>query len=155
MTGSPRTGHGEPTGPGADRKTERFPWQLGFSVLAWLILGAVLVVSALTASTSTSEADQASIDQVQGTLGSSAVATGNASAHPTLWLLLGLVVLLGALLLLIGQGWARHVLAVLGVVAVIVFAINGRWEALVAFAALVLGTVPLLAPSAHRYLSAR
>jgi hypothetical protein len=155
MTGSPRTGHSDSNGPGSDRRADRFPWQLGFAVLAWVILGAVLVVSALTVPTSTSEADQASINQVQGTLGSSAVATDNTAAHRTLWLLLGLAVLLAALLLLIGQGWARHALAVLGVVAVIVFAINGRWEAIVAFAALVLGTVPLLAPSAHRYLSSR
>jgi len=59
------------------------------------------------------------------------------SAHPTLLLLVGLAVLLMALLLLIGQGWARHVLAVLGVIAVILFALGGRWEAVVAFAALV------------------
>jgi len=45
------------------------------------------------------------------------------------------------------------VLAVLGVIAVILFALGGRWEAVVAFAALVVGAVALLAPSANRYLS--
>ena len=156
MTGIPPTEHGEPAGPdgvGSVRgKERRFPWQLGLAVAAWVVLGALLIVSALNSNSTTSGADQASIDKIQGALGDSAVAT-HSTAHPTLMLLLGLVVLLGALLLLIGQGWARYLLAVLGVVAVILFAAGGRWEAIVAFAALLVGTVPLLAPSAYRYLA--
>jgi hypothetical protein len=166
MTATPPPGFGEPSGP-ADasrasagdsagdstvRSEPRFPWQLGLSVLAWVVLGALLVVSALSTSSTTSGADQGSIDKIQGTLGTSAVATDN-SSHPTLLLVVGLMVLLMALLLLIGQGWARHVLGVLGVIAVILFALGGRWEAVIAFAALVVGAVALLAPSVNRYLS--
>ncbi|HEX4248000.1 MAG TPA: hypothetical protein VH008_09035 [Pseudonocardia sp.] len=165
MTGTSPTEHGQPSGPdGADSggqglpsgsvsdRERRFPWQLGLSIVAWVVLGALLVVSALGSNSTTSGADQASISKIQGSLGDSSVAT-DSSGHPTILLLLGLAVLLMALLLLIGQGWARYVLAVLGVVAVILFAVGGRWETVVAFAALVIGTVPLLAPSTHRYLS--
>jgi hypothetical protein len=169
MTGTSPTEHGQPSGPdgadaGADSggqggagssvsdRERRFPWQLGLSVVAWVVLGALLIVSALGTSSTTGGADQASVDKIQGSLGDSAVAT-DTSSHPTLLLLLGLAVLLMALLLLIGQGWARYALAVLGVLAVILFAVGGRWEAVVAFAALVVGVVPLLAPSTHRYLS--
>ena len=153
MTGNPST---EPAyGSRVDGDGRKFPWQLGFSVLAWVILGAVLIVAALSATDSTSGADQASIDTIRNALGESSVAVAKANAAPTLWLILGAVVLLLSLLLLLGQGWTRHVLAVLGVVSVIAFALHGRWEAVVAFAALVLGAVPLLAPSAHRYLSGR
>ncbi|HEV7787666.1 MAG TPA: hypothetical protein VGP05_01530 [Pseudonocardia sp.] len=163
MTGTPPTAHGEsngrddagaesPVGAAAEAKEQGFPWQLGLAVVAWVILGALLIVSALGSSSTSGGADQASVDKIQGTLGDSAVAT-NTAAHPTLMLLLGLVVLLMALLLLIGQGWARLVLGVLGVLAVILFAVGGRWEAIIAFAVLVVGSVPLLAPSAHRYLS--
>jgi hypothetical protein len=155
MTGTPHIGHGESNGAtaGADRKSgRRFPWQLGVAVAAWMVLGVLLIVSALI-SGSTSDADQGSVDQIQSQLGSSAVSTGPSTGHPALWLLLGLVTLLLALLLLIRQGWARYALAVLGVIAVVVLASSGRWEAIVAFAMLVVGSVPLLAPSAHRYLT--
>jgi 1,4-dihydroxy-2-naphthoate octaprenyltransferase len=163
MTGTPPTEHGEsngrddagaesPVGAAAEAKEQGFPWQLGLAVVAWVVLGALLIVSALGSSSTSGGADQASVDKIQGTLGDSAVAT-NTTAHPTLMLLLGLVVLLMALLLLIGQGWARLALGVLGVLAVILFAVGGRWEAIIAFAALIVGTVPLLAPSAHRYLT--
>ncbi|MDT7599621.1 MAG: hypothetical protein QOK26_1698 [Pseudonocardiales bacterium] len=163
MTETPPTEHGEsngrddagagsPVGAAAQAKEQGFPWQLGLAVVAWVILGALLIVSALGSSSTSGGADQASVDKIQGTLGDSAVAT-NTTAHPTLMLLLGLVVLLMALLLLIGQGWARLALGVLGVLAVILFAVGGRWEAIIAFAALIVGTVPLLAPSAHRYLT--
>ena len=62
MSGSPSTEHGEPTGPdgsdGSDAAEERglsavlapkqsFPWQVGVSVVAWLLLGGLLVASAL------------------------------------------------------------------------------------------------------------
>lgn len=130
----------------------RFPWQLGVAVAAWVVLGVLLVMSGLNPGPSANEADQASVDQIRNALGDTAVAAHSAG-HPTLLLLAGFAILLLSLLLLIGQGWARHVLALAGVAAVILFALGGRWETLVAFAALVIGTVPLLAPSAHRYLT--
>jgi hypothetical protein len=70
-------------------------------------------------------------------------------------LVLGLLTLLMALLLLIGQGWSRFVLALLAVVAMILWALDGRWEAIVAFAILVIGSSLLFPPKVLRYLSAR
>jgi hypothetical protein len=167
MSGSPSTEHGDATGPdgldGSDAAEERglsavlapkqsFPWQVGVSVVTWLLLGGLLVASALGIASTTGGADQGSVDQIQGALGQSAVATspGNGQ-HPTLYLLLGGAVLLMALMLLIGQGWARHVLGVLGVVAVIFFAVGGgSWQAIVSFVLLAAGAVLLLnSPSVH------
>lgn len=131
-----------------------FPWQLGVAVVVWAALGALLVISALTGSMSSEGPDQASIDAIRNNLGDTAVAT-SASSHPTLLLLCGLMMLLMAVLLLLGQGWARYVLGVLGILAMVLLALGSRWEAIIAFAVLVLGTVPLLAPSTHRYLAGR
>ena len=131
-----------------------FPWQLGVAVVVWAALGALLVTSALTGSTTSEGPDQASVDAIRNNLGDTAVSTGS-SSHPTLLLLCGLMVLLMGVLLLLGQGWTRYVLGVLGILAMVLFAMDGRWEAIIAFGALVLGTVPLLAPSTHRYLAGR
>lgn len=163
MSGTPSTEHGEPTGPDGSEDErgltaalapkQSFPWQVGVSVVAWLLLGALLIASALGVTTSSSEADQGSVDQIQGALGQSAVSTAPANGqHPTLYLLLGGAVLLMSLMLLIGQGWARHVLSVLGLVAVIFFAIGGRWEAIAAFVLLAVGAVLLLNRPSVRYL---
>ncbi|MBO0873542.1 MAG: hypothetical protein J2P19_09115 [Pseudonocardia sp.] len=131
-----------------------FPWQLGVAVVVWAALGALLVISALTGSMSSEGPDQASIDAIRNNLGDTAVAT-SASSHPTLLLLCGLMMLLMAVLLLLGQGWARYVLGVLGILAMVLLALDSRWEAIIAFAVLVLGTISLLAPSTHRYLAGR
>ena len=134
---------------------QSFPWQLGVSVVAWLLLGGLLVASALGITSTSGQADQGSVDQIQGALGQSAVATGPSNGqHPTLYLLAGGLVLLMSLMLLIGQGWARHVLSVAGVVAVIFFAVGGRFvEAIAAFVLLAIGAVLLLNRPALRYLT--
>lgn len=135
-------------------RTRGFPWQLGVAVAAWAALGALLVISALTGSTTSEGPDQASVEAIRNNLGDTSVAAGS-SSHPTLLLLCGLLVVLMAVLLLLGQGWARYVLGVLGIAAMVLLALDGRWEAIIAFGALVLGTIPLLAPSTHRYLAGR
>lgn len=164
MTGTSSTEHGEPAGqdgpeqprPGEPVKDkEGFPWQLAVSVVTWIVFGGLLVASALGVTSTTSGADQGSIDAVQGALGPDAVATGSAGSnqHPTLFLLLGLVMLLMALMLLIGQGWSRYVLGVLALISVIMFAAGGRWEAIVAMVLMVIGLVFLLNRNTLRYLS--
>lgn len=144
----------EPVHLAGSARTQSFPWQLGVAVAAWAALGALLVLSALTVSTTSEGPDQASVDAIRNNLGDTAVAT-NSSGHPTLLLLCGLMVLLMAVLLLLGQGWSRYVLGVLGIVAMVLLGLDGRWEAIIAFGALVLGTASLLAPSTHRYLAGR
>lgn len=136
------------------RGSSRFPWQVGLAVAAWVALGAALVAAALSGGGGTEGPDQASVDAVRQNLGDSAIATSR-SSHPTLLLLAGLAVLLLAILLLLGQGWARYVLGVIGIVMMVLLALDGRGEAVLAFGVLVVGTVPLLAPSAHRYLAGR
>jgi hypothetical protein len=133
---------------------QSFPWQLGASVLAWVLLGGLLIASALGVTSTTSEADQGSIDSIRGALGQSAVASTTAPGqHPTLYLLIGFLILLAALMLLIGQSWARLALTLLGVVTVILLAIGGRWETVVAFVLLVLGAILLLNRPVQRYLN--
>ena len=84
--GSSQCDHSGDAGKLERDRERRFPWQLGLSVVAWVVLGALLIVSALGGSSTTSGADQASIDKIQGSLGDSAVAT-DTTAHPTLLLL--------------------------------------------------------------------
>ncbi len=158
MNGSASTQHGgqdSPEEPGQEESEPRFPWQVMLATAAWVVLGVLSVVTAVGAGGGSSGgADQASVAQISGSLGSSAVGGSQNAGHPVLTLILGLAVLLFALLLMLGQGWARWVLLVLGIVAVIMFAMGGRWETLVAMAVLVVGTVPLLSRSATRYLAA-
>ncbi|HZZ49773.1 MAG TPA: hypothetical protein VFE65_23020 [Pseudonocardia sp.] len=160
MSGSASTDHGEPYDSDAssskDPKTS-FPWQLGASVFAWIVLGGLLVASALGGGSSGgSEADQGQVDQIQGSLGQSAAATSPSSGqHPTLYVLLGAVVLLMALLLLIGQSWSQYVLYVLAVVSVILYASGGRWESIAALALFVVGAVLLLNRPVQRYFNAK
>jgi hypothetical protein len=145
---------GEPASGQPSRATSRFPWQLGLGAAAWVALGGLLVVGALTTPSTTDGPDQASVDKIRDNLGDTAVTT-RGSAHPTLLLLVGAVVLLMAVLLLLGQGWARYVLPVLGIASLIVLGIDGRAEVVPVLAALVIGTIPLLSPTLHRYLSGR
>jgi hypothetical protein len=145
---------GEPAPAQPSGETSGFPWQLGLGAAAWVVLGGLLVVGALTTPSTSDGPDQASVDKIRDNLGDSAVAT-RTSAHPTLLLLVGAVVLLIAVLLLLGQGWARYVLPVLGIASLIVLSIDGRGEAVPVLAAVVVGTVPLLSPTVHRYLSGR
>jgi hypothetical protein len=158
MTGTSSTDQGDTAGqghrkPGHRPRKERFPWQLGVSVAAWLVLGGVLISAALGGTSSGSEADSGSVSAVQGALGDSAASTpGNGGQHPSLYLLIGLVTLLMSLMLLIGQAWSRYVLYLLGLVSVILFAVGGRWEAIASFVLLVIGAVLLLNRPTLRYL---
>jgi hypothetical protein len=154
-TPPPEGGRHESTVEARDSSEQRFPWQIAASVVAWVVLGALLVVSALNRSNENGGADQSSVNQIQSQLGASSVGYQNQGGHPTVMLVLGLLTLLMALLLLIGQGWSRFVLALLAVAAMILWALDGRWEAIVAFAVLVIGSSLLLPSKVLRYLSAR
>lgn len=138
-------------------KTERrqkYPWQLAVAVLAWAVLAVVTFMAAVN--NGVAGPDEGSVAQIQSTLGDRFAATGSDSGtSPVLLTFLGAVIVLLTVFLAIGQGWARWVLAVLGVVMVIVFALDGKlaFHALVALGALILGSVPLLAPKANSYLA--
>lgn len=135
---------------------ERFPWPLGLSLVGWFGMGVLLfaVGLGLTGRGGASEADSSSVGQVRESLGSGyATAAGGGGGSAVLMVIAGMVVTLLAVLLLVRQGWARHALSVAGVAAVILLAVAGRWETVIAMVALVVGALPLLAPSASRYLA--
>lgn len=136
-----------------DLKTDGYPWQLALAGVAWLLLGAVLAFAGVGGGGGSAASDQASLEQIGGVAGEGVVAGAGGTPTNILLLLLGIVVLIVAGMLLLGQGWARYVLYGLGLVAVIGLAAAGRWETFLAMGLLVLGSVPLLAPRAHRYLA--
>lgn len=130
--------------------SDSYPWQVGVAALLWLVLAAVLI-GAGTGITSRS-ADPEQVDKIVGTLGSDTVA-GTAQHGPgVLWVILGVAILVFGGLLALGQGWARFILLGLGVGAVVALALAGAWEVVVAMAVLLVASLLLLAPRAHRYL---
>lgn len=140
--------------PGTGARPARYPWQLVVAGVAWLILGVMLVFAGTVGGNGGLPAsDGESLDQLDGLLGDSVVGGSSGSPWSFALLLLGIFALILAGMLFLGQGWARHLLAALGGIAVVVLALSARWEAFPAMALLVMGTVPLLAPSAHRYLT--
>jgi hypothetical protein len=134
---------------------QKFPWQLILAGLAWASLGVTSLAVALSGGTTSSEADSGSVSQVQGNLGSSAASVGEkGGANAAILVLIGIATLLLTGLLVLGQGWARMALQVIGLIAVIYFAATVGWvPALVAMAAMVVGSILLLSASATRYLA--
>ena len=152
---SPPPARDEPDGP-APRGTPgsaRFPWQLGLSAVVWSVFSIVLVVAGLNGSAAS--ADQQSVDQIQSDLGDAANISSDqgGSGHPTVLLLLGVPTITITLFLLTRRGWARYALPALALVAMVVLAIDHRWQTNAAFATLILGSAPLMAPAVHRYLA--
>jgi hypothetical protein len=124
---------------------------VGVAAVLWLVLGVVLI-GAGTGLTSSS-ADPEQVDKIVGSLGADTVASTAQHGPGTLWVGLGVAILVLGGLLAIGQGWSRYVLMGLGVGAVVALALAGAWEVLVAMAVLVVASLLLLAPRAHRYLT--
>ena len=140
--------------PGKSAESSRkLPWQLALSVGAWTVLGVLLVLAGVGGSSSSDSAAQQSISQVQGQLGSdSDVSTSQDTGHQSILLLLGLVTLVLAVLLLMKRSWARYVLPLLAIAAMVVFSLEHQWQTTAALLVLVVGSVPLLAAPARHYL---
>lgn len=147
MTGSPPAE--------GDQTKQKFPWQLIVAALAWACLGVTALIVALSGGGSSSEADSGSVGQVQGSLGSSAAAVGEkGGANAAVLILIAIAALMLTGLLLLGQGWARIALQVIGVIAVIYFAFTvGFVPTIIAMLALVVGSVALLSSAVNRYLA--
>lgn len=131
------------------------PWPLIVAGIAWLSLGLTSLVAALSGTTGSSEADSGSVGQVQSQLGDSAAAVGqNGGSNAAILVIIGLVTLLLTAMVMIGQGWARLALSVMGAVAVVYFALTvGVLETLIAMVVLVVGSLLLLLPaSVNTYL---
>ncbi|MFG1633448.1 hypothetical protein [Pseudonocardia alni] len=127
------------------------PWALVVSAAAWM-LTAVLLAVAWTGLRPESTVDEDTASTLAGQ-GAPVVETGSGAPYPP-WLLLVLAVLLvvaGAALALRRRA-GRYPAVVLSVVSVVLLAAAGRWETIPAMVLLVVGTVPLLMPSALRHL---
>ncbi|WP_226354658.1 MULTISPECIES: hypothetical protein [unclassified Pseudonocardia] len=133
------------------RSRSTMPWALVVSAAAWMLTAVLLAVAwAGLRPESTVDEDTASTLAGQG---APVVEVGTTAPYPA-WLLLLLAVLLvaaGAGLALRRRA-ARYPAVVLSVVSVVLLASAGRWETVPAMVLLVVGTVPLLTPSALRHL---
>ncbi|WP_297656712.1 hypothetical protein [Pseudonocardia sp.] len=130
---------------------DAYPWQIGLAAVVWMALGALLISSGI--GFTGSDADTEQVDKISGSLGADTVVSTAQHGGGVLWILLGIAVLLVAALLAIGQGWSRYVLFALGFTAVIALGVAARWEVVLAMGFFVAGSLPLLAPRAHRYLA--
>ncbi|WP_308817632.1 hypothetical protein [Pseudonocardia alni] len=133
------------------RSRSTMPWALVVSAAAWM-LTAVLPAVAWAGLRPESTVDEDTASTLAGQ-GAPVVELGTTAPYPA-WLLL----LLAVLLVVAGAGLAlrrrvaRYPAVVLSVVSVVLLASAGRWETVPAMVLLVVGTVPLLTPSALRHL---
>jgi hypothetical protein len=122
----------------------------------WVLYGLLLISTSFGGgSASASDADPDSVSRIQGQLGAGSGGAGGSSGWSVAVPLLGVGVVLLAAVLLIGRGWTRHLLVLLGVAGVVLLAVQGFWQTLPAMVLLVVGAVPLMLPSAHRFMSRR
>lgn len=133
-----------------DWRAGRYPWQLVVAVACWVVVAVSLLISRIGAPEPTDAAAQ----QDSLNSGAGVVIAPNAQDNWFVPLLpwLGVVVLLLAVALLLGQGWARIVLAACGLVAVVGLGMAAQWQVFPALVAFVAGSVFGLLLPAHRYL---
>ena len=128
----------------------RYPWQVGVAAGLWALLGIVLLGVGTGASSTSADPEQ--VDRITGSLGTDTVASTVQEGPGVVWVCIGIAVFVLAALLALGLGWSRYVLMGIGVVVVVALALSAAWETLVAMAVLLVASVLLLAPRAHRYL---
>lgn len=135
----------------ADLRAKRYPYALVFSVVSWLVVAITLFFSQVGAPTTT--IDNASEAAVQGTGGQIAPTAQDQWFVPLLpWF--GIIVVIGAVALFVGVGWARLVLAVLGIIMVVGLAeAQEQIPAVVVAVFTVIGAVLSLVLPSHRYLA--
>lgn len=127
----------------------RYPRALMVAVVSWSLLAVTLMVSRVGAPQQT---DAEATDAATG------VTAVRAPSGQQQWFVdllpwLGVVALVFALLLLVGHGWTRLALALLGVLAVVGLAQAQPWLTIPAAVFLVIGAVCSLLVSSHRYLT--
>lgn len=128
----------------------RFPRPLLVGVGCWVLLGLTLLMSRVGAPSPTdanATSDALNTDVVR------------APTPDTYWFVpflpwLGVVVLVMAVVLFLGYGWARLALAVLGMLAVVGLAQAALWLVIPAGVLFLVGSVCGLVISSHRYLTA-
>lgn len=128
------------------------PGSVLVAAAVWVLLGGVLIAAWLSGDPGRVAADQGSLDRITGALGDSAVAGSGDSGVEILLLLLGIALLLLGAGLLARARWVLWPLALAGVAGVIVLALGGRWQTLVAMPLVLLGTIALMTSGSRQYL---
>jgi hypothetical protein len=122
----------------------RKPNALAMSTVAWLVMAFLTLWAGMDALGG--DPDQRNAQDLSNQLGQGTVATATqVQPQDILALVVGVCVLAVLAALVLGKGWARHVLSLLGVAAVVVVAVGGHWEAALVFLAFVAAAVTLLA----------
>ncbi len=137
-------------------RPDRLSRRVVVSGVAWVLVAAAAVVGWIgTGEAGSGAADAESLGRIQGQLGESAVAAPSAGVPPVLLLVVAALLVLATVGLLARRGVVRLPLVVLGVAAILLLALAGRWETLPAMAFAVVGTLPLLTGATHRWLTSR
>lgn len=145
--------HTQPGARYADRPKAKAPWQISVAAGAWALY-AVLMGGSAIGYRSAESADDATVSQIKGALGDSSVSQQEPTGIPPLvFVLLGLVLLVGALAVVARQGRLLIPLVALGSLGVVLLALDGEWSVLPAIALLAVGAIPLLSARAHRWLA--
>ncbi|MCD2193758.1 hypothetical protein LQ327_10250 [Actinomycetospora endophytica] len=132
-----------------DWKHGRYPWQLVVAGVCWVVVAVSLLISRVGVPEPTdADAQRDSLNGVVPVVGTNAQDNWFAPLLP--WL--GVVVLLIAVALLLGQGWARIVLAACGLVGVVGLAMAAQWQVFPAFVGFLVGAVFGVLLPTHRYL---
>lgn len=134
----------------ADLRGKRYPYVLVASVISFVIVGVVLLTAGIGQPTTT--VDDPTTAAVQGTGGLIAPTPQEQWFVPFLPVL-GALIVVAAVVLFVGYGWARLALAVLGILGVIGLAEAAQWQAVPAALFLVVGALLSLLLPAHRYLA--
>jgi hypothetical protein len=127
----------------------RYPKALLASCASWALLGVILLVARLGLPTST---DDQETDAATGVAAVRVPDVAQGPWVPYLWIL-GVIVIVFAVVLFLRQGWARLVLALLGMVGVVALAAIATWLAIPAAVLFVVGAVCSVLVPTHRYLT--
>lgn len=127
----------------------RYPRALLVACVSWVLLGVVLLISRIGAPETT---DAQETDAATGVTAVRAP-TADQSAFVDYLPWLGVLVLVAAVALFLGFGWARLILALLGMLAVVGLALATPWLAIPAAVLFVVGAVCSVLVSVHRYLT--
>lgn len=133
-----------------DWKHGRYPWQLVVAGVCWVVVAVSLLTSRIGAPEPTDAA--AARDSLNNAAGTVVAPTAQDNWFVPLLPWFGVLVLLLAVALLLGQGWARIVLAACGLVAVVGLATAAQWQVFPALVGFLVGSVFGVLLPTHRYL---
>jgi hypothetical protein len=132
-----------------DWRAGRYPWQLVVAAVCWVVVAVSLITSRIGVPDPTDAATEA--DSLNGV---TPVISTNAQDHwfaPVLpWV--GVLMVLVTVALLLAQGWARMVLAGLGLLGVVGLGLVAQWQFFPALIGFLAGAVFGLLLRTHRYL---